>query len=313
MRVFLLAGALTLGMTAGAMTAWASAVSLTGNFVRVGVNNLRTLGSGGNIPPGIQHDPTGTRTFGVNDYLTPGNPSEGFAVNSVQTGFVRNNNNHVWFSGADHFGTGTVTTGTVAGFDHSASWVGRIAGVLEIRHDYFFNDNDERVNITTTITALQDLEGLAFGRHLDPDPDFNTFREYNTRNTRGNTIFAPENLVSAAGPRTGLTIGLLNLTSDYPSNTGIANYCCVIDDPYNVLLGYGPIFPSTDNDDFGLQMAWRIGDLAAGQSATIRYAYVMGDSQANLGAGPRPVPEPASLALLGLGLAGLGLARRRRH
>ncbi len=311
MRALLLAGALALGMTAGA-----TAATLTGNFVNVGVNSLGTLGSGGGTPPGIQHDPTGTGNFGVNDYLTPGSPSEGFAINSVQTGF-KQNNNYGGFGFADDFGTGTITTGSVAGFDHSASWTGGIAGVLEIRNDYFFNNGDERVNITTTITALQDLTGLAFGRHLDPDPDVNTFGSFSTRNTRGNTLFAPEDLVSAAGLQTGLTIGLLNLTTGYDSNTGISLSCCNIDDPYTVLLGYGPTFPTTNDGDFGLQMAWDIGDLAAGQTATIRYAYVMGERQGDVGGGgggdPSPVPEPASLALLGLGLAGLGLARRRRH
>ena len=70
----------------------------------------------------------------------------------------------------------------------------------------------------------------------------------------------------------------------------------------------GPINPTQDNCDCGLQMAWEIGTLNAGQSAEIDYYYVFGDHIGTVGS----VPEPVSIALLGAGLAGLGLVRRRR-
>jgi hypothetical protein len=57
-------------------------------------------------------------------------------------------------------------------------------------------------------------------------------------------------------------------------------------------------------------MAWMIGDLAAGSSATISYAYVFGDHQDTVGSAG--VPEPATLGVLGAALAGLAAVRRRR-
>lgn len=303
----IIAGALGYGFSAITM---ATPITLTGNYVQVGVSDFGTLGSNGPASPGILHDSTGTQTFapgGIpNDYLTPGTPSEAFGINSTQTGFISNNN---YGGGSFSTASPTLLTGAAAlGYDNAASWDGALGGFLSINNSYFFNDGDERVFIRTTLTALQDLGALAFGRHLDPDPDVNRFGSYATTNTRGNSLFSADKLVSAAGDQTGLTIGLLSLSS-YISNTGISSFCCNIDDPYSVLTGYGATSPTTNFGDYGLQMAWNIGDLNRGQSATIEYAYVMGARQSTVGG---TVPEPASLALISIGFLGLGYFRKRK-
>ena len=62
--------------------AWAVNLILVGDYVKIGVNEATgTLGSGGNTPPGILYDATGTGTFNPSyDYLTPGSPFEGWAL-----------------------------------------------------------------------------------------------------------------------------------------------------------------------------------------------------------------------------------------
>lgn len=309
---FAVAGAVILGgLLPGLLpgTAQAAPVTLTGNYLQVGISDRGTFGSNGSTPPGIRHDPTGLQNFcpgGIcNDYLTPGTPHDGFSIVTGQSGVMTNSNN-----GASSFGTGspTLLAGAAAlGYDNAASWTGSNA-LLSVTNSYFFNDGDEIIRIITTITALQELTDVAFGRSNDPDPDVNLHGSFATVNTRGDSTTAPENLVSSAGAVSGLVLGILNLPGDpYLSNTGISSFCCSPDNPYNVLAGYGPTAPGSITGDYGLQMAWDIGDLATGQSATINYAFVFGDNQETVGT---VVSAPAPLALFGLGVAALAFARR---
>ncbi len=53
-------------------SAIAAPLTLQGNYVKIGVNDAGTVGSGGATSPGIQYDSTGTATFNpAYDYLTP--------------------------------------------------------------------------------------------------------------------------------------------------------------------------------------------------------------------------------------------------
>lgn len=291
-------------------SAQAAPLTLEGNFVKVGVNDYGTFGSGGATSPGILHDPTGTGTFGINDYLTPGTPHDGFGVKSNETGFIQNDNSF----GDGGFGTAapTLLVGPAAlGYANAATWSGGNSN-LTITNSYFFNANDERVLVNTTITAVTGLTNLKFVRSEDPDPDVNAHGTFVTKNQRGNTLFAPSDFIGSAGDVSGLFLGFLNNSgSTYAHNTLISGSCCSTQDPDDVLAGGGATFPGApDVGDYGLNMAWLIGDLAAGDSATISYYYVFGDN-IDTGGGDK-VPEPGMLSLLGLALAGTAVARRRK-
>ncbi|WP_293902861.1 PEPxxWA-CTERM sorting domain-containing protein [Phenylobacterium sp.] len=306
MNIRLYAAAATAVLALGAAcAASATPVVLTGNYVNTGISDSGTLGSNGNTSPGLQHDPTGMKNFGVNDYITPGSPHEGFSINSNETGFQGNDNQ--FGAGGGAFLTTTGPTVISGAYDHMATWTGA-SGDLSITNLYYFNDGDQRVNILTTLTALTDLTNLAFARSVDPDPDVNTSGSYDTLNQRGNALFSAFDFVGSAGQTTGLTLGLLNLSGNtYTHNTAIDGNCCSNQDPYGVLTGYdaGPL------GDYGLHMAWSIGDLATGKSASINYAYVVGEHIGTVGGGG--VPEPATWAMMLIGFGGIGAVVRRRR
>ena len=276
-----------------------ASVIFNGDYIGVTINDAGSLAS-------LKHDPTGNATYGVNDYITPGNPHDGFSVTSTETGFLQNRN-----TGTVNIigGPSSVLAGAAAlGYDFAATWAGATS-FLSVNNSYFYNIGDERIRVISTITALSDLTSLAFARSVDPDPDVNTSGSFDTNNQRGNALFGATDFIGAAGPVTGLTLALVNNSGNtYTHNTLIGTDCCVNVDPNTVLSG--GIFSNTD--DSSLNMAWLVGSLSTGNSATIEYFYAVGDRIDVVG-DPGAVPEPATWLMMIIGFGLVGAAMRRKQ
>ncbi|MCK5915773.1 MAG: hypothetical protein KAG92_06510, partial [Deltaproteobacteria bacterium] len=136
---------------------------MTGDYIQTAVSSDGTLGFGYSSEPGIKHDPTGTGEFGIDDYLTPGSPWEVFSVKSDQTGITTNNNARSDLISTDNL----QVLSDVAPFDNYIRWTGHYGSYFSMQTDYFFNNSDEQINMTTTITALSDLSHVSFLRALD--------------------------------------------------------------------------------------------------------------------------------------------------
>lgn len=289
--------------------AQATPVVLTGDFIKTAVNDVGSLGSGGSTSPGLLFDKTGTGDFtSNNDYLTPGTPYDYFGVRSNQTGLIGNANSF------DTTGITTVTgpTDLSAGTVNSASWSGEYKGFFTLVNTYKFNDNGQRIDVNTTITALQDLSGLQFARSIDPDPDVNTFGDFKTTNSLGD---APKGIAAtdyaySLGLSTGLPLGLFT-DSPLTHNAGIVqswgSQSSAAADPTQILAGI-----NDGNGDYALALGFDIGTLLSGQSVSIKYSYIMGLTKDSVDIPvdpPSGVPVPGAIWLFGtalLGFAGFG-------
>lgn len=325
--------ATTLALLAGA--AQAVPVTVSGDFVIVKVSDDGTIGDG-NALPALVYDPSGTGTFDFGtDYVAPGSPHEAFGFRSDQTGLIQNENNssNGDVSGSDDFALvslADISAGST--FDNHIRWEGEHKGdLLTITHDYFFNDDDERVNIRTVITALEDLTGVSFARAVDPDPDNVPGGTAATNNDRGLDLnndgdfdddgeTGPSNLVTSVGQVSGRPLGLFS-NSDVAHETGIVSSCCSVEDPLAYLAGgdFPLLLPGFDSTgDNGIGLAFDVGSIAGGDSITLDYAYVMGLTFEDIDIpdddpdDPGPtVPLPGTLALIGLGLGVLGWKKRK--
>jgi len=308
MKLKLICMALSLGFSAIAV---ASPVTLDGNFIKTAVNEVGTLGSGGSVSPGLLYDKTGTANFSDNnDYLTPGTPYDYFGVKSTETGLIGN---------ANSFGSNPITavsgpTNLSSGSVNSASWTGEYAGFFNIINTYTFNDDSQRIDVTTTITALQNLTNVQFARSIDPDPDVNTFGNYDTVNSLGNAGLglAATDWAYSLGTSTGLPLGLYT-NSVVEHNAGIVSdwgcETCAAADPSAILAGI-----NDGNGDYALALGFNIGSILAGQSIKLDYSYVMGLTKDSVDVpGVSEVPVPGAVWLFGSAVAGFfGLGRKKQ-
>lgn len=313
-KIYAISTICLLGATSSAL----ANIIMVGDYVQTQISNDGTLGNGSSTP-GLQYDPTGAGAFDPNlDYVAPGTPFEGFGLRYEGSGLLenRNSSSNGEVGGAEDFLLTSLTDlSSSSTYDNFVSWMGSARnGSMSIQHDFFFNNDDERINITTSITADIDLVGLKFARAVDPDPDSFSGGSSATVNQRGidnnndgdaldSGDVAAENFVGSVGAISGQPLGLYADT-DFLQNTGIVFSCCSVTDPLTYLAG-GNTSSSTGDDGIGI--AFELGDLLSGESVSVNYAYVMGGSLATIDIPDDPatgVPGPSGIALFGIALLG---------
>jgi autotransporter-associated beta strand protein len=253
-----------------ASPALAASLVLSGDYMKIGLNDGGTLGYSGNTSPGILYDGTGTGTFNdAYDYLTPGTPFEGFVVaGNGGSAFMLANNN----DGTLNITGGTLTdySGVVfngATYDQRAVWTGTAAGLFTITNDYYFDEGDQRLKIRTTITALSDLTDITFSRQLDPDAVAASGDSSVTNNFRGNGSVSASDLVYAEALVSKYVIGLYTDTS-YTHNSAVTFWT---KDTTSYLSG-----TDIGNGDNTIGLGFDLGDLLTGATITFDYSYIFG-------------------------------------
>ncbi len=311
-----------MGLFVGA--AQAAPIAMSGLFINTQVSDDGTLGDGSNLP-GLQHDPTGTGTFDSDaDYLQPGTPFEGFGVSSDQTGVLQNDNSG-WLGTSFTQVSLTDLSGTT--HDNRVVYEGT-SDLIDIVHEYFFNNDDENLGIRTTITAKESLTSLQFARAIDPDPDANSEGEFDTSNDRGLDTnldgdftdageIGSDQYVRASGAVSGFTMAMFT-DAAFTTNSGIieSGSWPALDPAVFLAGGDVPVSAGIDDlNDSAIGLGFDLGSLREGGSVSFTYYYVFGDTPETVDIpdddGPvgEPVPVPAPLVLL---VAGLGLLRLSR-
>jgi hypothetical protein len=257
-------------------SAIAAPLVLEGNYVKIGVNDAGTVGSGGNTSPGILYDSTGTATFNPSyDYLTPGSPFEGWAVKGMNGSAVLFNygNNNASYASVN------VITGTLVDysgisyrgltFDNRAVWSGSVTE-FDIEHDYRFNDNQQFVDINTRLEFKMNVPTLYFGRFTDPDARAAAGDSSATLNVRGYAGGVPAtNVVLSEALASKYALGLFTAATN--SNTGIS--AGWTSDPIDYYNGVN------DGDgDYTIGMAFMFSGINTGDIINIQYAYIFGPS-----------------------------------
>ena len=256
---------------------YAAPLTLEGNYVKIGVNDAGTVGSGGATSPGIQYDSTGTATFNPSyDYLTPGNPFEGFTVRGKDGSTVLfnyyNNNNSV--GGAQITGTLVDYSGVSyrgVTFDNRAVWSGSVTE-FDIEHDYRFNDSQQFVDINTRLEFKANVPTLYFGRFTDPDARAAAGDSSRTDNTRGYAGGVPAtNVVLSEALVSKYALGLFTAQAS-GVNSGIsAGWSTNPEDYYNGTNG-GP------TGDHTIGLGFMFSGISIGDIVNIQYAYIFGPS-----------------------------------
>ena len=266
---------------------WGDSFVLSGDFLRVGVNNSGGLIDGA-FTHGIQFDPAGTGTFGAEDFIKPGSPLEWYGMGTGGSSRVAGYN-----YGNNFFASTTNTSASGILAAHSSGSFGS----LGFTQDLHFGSSDHTVyfDVTLTNNGGASLTDVVYDRGLDPDQDSYTFGTNATLNSIPNS-----STVVATGPVSGHWIAI----QDY-SGFGVPSVTGWEEDPYasDLRLGNANLIGLGDNT---ISMDWSLGDLAPGSSRTMRFGYELGPTTA----GPTPeLPPIALLSALPLGIAWL---RRRR-
>jgi hypothetical protein len=221
----------------------------------------------GSTGPGLKFAPLGNFAYGTDDYITPGNPWEGYAFEI---------NGGAWYIGGANSGGGF--GGTTNIWDVSATGNRHFivkrgaAGTGFVVLEYLSYNDDPliRIKMSYTNTTASSVTVRAM-RGMDPDPDVFAFDEYDSNNTRGYTGIPATDLVTGLGVNSGKPVSLYCPGNGYTHNTAILSAWPT----YNITS-----ILSGQNDGYGdnaILCAWNIGTVAPGATVKVNCFWICGN------------------------------------
>lgn len=288
------------------------AAFLKGTYIQVGVAGNGRFGTrrsdGASVPPGkgffpnvglalgFRADRDRNGTFDDGDFFLPGGDFEGWAIRANGTNALYDNSNNL---GAGSLSTVEVTSSSMS-VVHSINTLGLdVAQAYSVPIVTGASDGDQQLSVSVTITnpTANTITGVFFSRAVDPDNNQTQNCGYDTTQTiraqygvSGSTY----SLVSATDPDSCLPggvgpagdesyIGLFSSDSRssvgywkssfgaVPANSFVTNF-----DTSTFVYSVG----SSTTTDSGMGLSLDLGDIAAGESVSFTYAYVMSSEAA---------------------------------
>ena len=263
-----------------AFSTGALAVPITNGLVSADVNASGTFAS---------------LSFTGTEFTAWGTPLSYYWLNSSEAGspFVADNAGSTNPLSAITFGAGTVSFSSSSGglvFNQTISLIGNRAAVTVLLAN-------------TTGSAITDVQ---WGVGIDPDQGIpGSPSTYDTVNSiDGQGAVASATAMDPDAPFKSVTLRNTTSSGAFDIRAYVDPYtCCSPVDPGSILSGAAQAVGAYGTFDRSINLAYNIGTIEAGKSASIGYEYIFA-----------PIPEPETYAMLmaGLGLMGV-IARRRKR
>ena len=263
-------------------------VFLQGNFMEIGVSASGSLGTASAAPSNYHPQGLSNISYVVDtdgwtsgaapragDFTLPGSP-----VDTIVLGF--NGTSYAQDERSGRRGITTTTTDISTSTLLGAQTVGVAGGAVRMTQTITLDPGATYYTTTITVTNISSatVNDVRFLRSFDPDQDQFRYGNYTTNNdvlsnpTAGNSLAVSR----AAGPNSGVSVNLVSFDADArASNYGFGNY-----DAYAAASFTSPTDRNGQLVDEAITMAFRFGNLAAGQTMTkVFYTSLNGSSQAN--------------------------------
>jgi flagellin-like hook-associated protein FlgL len=237
-------------------------------FVKFTVNGMGSgaLGNGGS-GPGLMFDPSGNSNFGVEDYISPGTPFEGYSV-VAGANTIKGSNEASITSPATKIWRVDPTTNEYVVLRGSQS-----TGFVTLQYMAKQGEPVIRMKMSYTNTTGSN-KAVSMMRGMDPDVDVRAHNAYSSINTLGAPGIPTTDLVNSIGTYSGKALSL------YIPGNGYTHKVAIISswpeyDPVDILAG-GAASDSVTPHDWAIEGAWNIGTVANGQTVSVDAYYIAG-------------------------------------
>jgi hypothetical protein len=251
--------------------------TINNNHIKYTLNGWGEGAIGDNVNGlGLMFSPNGDGNFGVDDYIRPGLPWEGYLV-KAGTNIIGGSNTDTAGGGID-FPPGTSIWSLGGPNNHYVVLRGNNTfGYVIVQYMTFPGEPIIRIKMTyqNTTGSTQYVKMI---RGVDPDVDVDAFGTYDTQNQRGFGSIPGTDLVYSIGVNSGKPLSLYVPGNGYTHNTAVTGDWPLNGYDFNIALSGR----NDGNGDWGIVGAWDIGNVANGASVSVCCYYICGSNLADV-------------------------------